>query len=69
MIDSKSSELSRRRLFAAAGSTAALATAAVVLPLVPQADAVDAAAKPAPDAGGGYQLTQHVLRYYQTARV
>jgi hypothetical protein len=25
--------------------------------------------KPAPGKGGGYQETQHVLRYYQTTRV
>jgi hypothetical protein len=26
-------------------------------------------AKPAPEKKEGYQVTQHVLRYYQTARV
>jgi hypothetical protein len=31
---------------------------------------VDAAVdKPAPEKGGGYQLTEHVLRYYQTTKV
>ena len=30
---------------------------------------VAALPKPAPDTGGGYQLTEHVRRYYQTAKV
>jgi len=62
--------LSRRRLFAGAGTAGALAAAAAVLPRT-QADAPVAAAEPAaaPEAGGGYQLTAHVQRYYQTAKV
>ncbi|MES2960242.1 MAG: ubiquinol-cytochrome c reductase iron-sulfur subunit N-terminal domain-containing protein [Pseudomonadota bacterium] len=69
MKESKSAELSRRRLFAGAGAVGALAAAAVAVPLVRPSEAVVAAAKPAPDKGGGYQVTQHVLDYYQTARV
>jgi hypothetical protein len=64
------SKLSRRRLFAGAGTAGALAAAAAALPRLNAADkAVTAAAGPAPEAGGGYQLTQHVLDYYKTARV
>ena len=54
MTDTKLSELSRRRQQTGAGS-------AEVASAVP--------AKPAPDKGGGYQVTQHVLDYYQTTRV
>ena len=64
------SPVSRRRLFAGAGTAGALAAVASVLPQ--QREAVVAAvapAKPAPEAGGGYQLTAHVQRYYQTAKV
>ena len=62
--------LSRRRVFAAGGAVGALAAAAAALPLVRPAGA-DAPAPLAalPDTGGGYQETQHVLQYYQTARV
>jgi sugar (pentulose or hexulose) kinase len=63
---------SRRRLFAGAGALGALAAAAAVMPsLEAPAEAVQAAAPPQPDASakGGYQLTEHVRRYYQTARV
>lgn len=62
--------LSRRRVFAGAGTAGALAAAAAVLPLAETpapAAAPDAAA--ADDADGRYQVTQHVLHYYQTARV
>lgn len=64
------SPLARRRLFAGAGTAGALAAAAAVLPLAkPSNPVADASPKPAPEAGGGYQLTAHVQRYYQTAKV
>ena len=68
--DSPASPVSRRRLFAGAGTAGALAAVATVLPLQKQAAvATDPALKSAADANGGYQLTAHVQRYYQTARV
>lgn len=69
MNEPKTAELSRRRLFAGAGAAGALAAVAVAVPLTGPTEAVVAAAKPAPEKGGGYQVTQHVLDYYQTARV
>jgi len=69
MSDSKTPELSRRKLFAGAGTAGALAAAAVALPLARPTEPVAAAAKPAPEKGGGYQVTQHVLDYYRTTRV
>lgn len=64
------SPVSRRRLFAGAGTAGALAAAAAVLPLAPAPEST-AAAEPqaAPEAGGGYQLTAHVQHYYRTAKV
>ena len=62
--------LSRRRLFAGAGTAGALAAAATVLPLQRETAPLAAATpKPAPVAGGGYQLTAHVQQYYQTTKV
>lgn len=63
--------LSRRRVFAGAGTAGALAAAAAVLPLAetPAWAAPGEAGKMPPDADGRYQVTQHVLRYYQTTRV
>ena len=65
------SPLSRRGVFAGAGAIGAVAAVAAVLPKVqapPQAAV--AALTAAPEAQpGGYQLTEHVQRYYQTARV
>ena len=63
-----SATLSRRRMFAGVGGAGALAAVAVVLPVskapVPVAVVAQTAA-----SDGGYQLTEHVKRYYQTARV
>lgn len=65
-----SSTLSRRRVFAGAGTVGALAAAAAVLPMArPAADAQRADAPATPASDGRYQVTQHVLRYYQTAKV
>jgi hypothetical protein len=69
MSDQQQPVLGRRRVFAAGGTVGALAVAAAVLPLSRPAETTASAAKPAPDQGGGYQLTEHVLRYYQTTRV
>jgi len=71
MSESTRPLMSKRRLFAGAGTAGALAAAAVVLPLARPGEALEAKPepRPAPDEGGGYQLTEHVLRYYQTARV
>ena len=60
--------LSRRRLFAGVGAAGAVAAAAAVLPLSKSVTAVVAEAAPVA-AKAGYQLTEHVQRYYQTARV
>ena len=60
--------LSRRRLFAGAGAVGAVAAAATVLPLAKIAAPALAQSLPAAK-DAGYQLTEHVQRYYQTARV
>jgi hypothetical protein len=63
------SKVSRRRVFAGAGAVGALAATAVVVPVVRDGAQPADASRPLPDKGGGYQVTEHVLRYYQTARV
>jgi 2-polyprenyl-6-methoxyphenol hydroxylase-like FAD-dependent oxidoreductase len=60
--------LSRRTVFAGAGAAGAMAAAAALLPRTPQT-VVAEKAPAAPDADAGYQVTPHVLRYYQTAKV
>lgn len=60
--------LSRRTVFAGAGAAGALAVVATALPLREQAATAPAVEKAA-EAEGGYRLTEHVQRYYQTARV
>ncbi|MCI4429840.1 MAG: formate dehydrogenase [Burkholderiales bacterium] len=61
-------KLSRRVVFAGAGTAGALAAVAALLPGKP----VElAAAKPVVDVDktAGYQETPHVLHYYRTARI
>ena len=64
-------QVSRRRLFVgagAAGAVGALAAATSTVPLTtPDTAVTDASASTDPE--GGYRLTPHVLRYYQTAKV
>lgn len=67
--DARQPVLSRRTVFAGAGAVGAAAAAAAVLPGVVHNAAAPAAPVAAPAAGSGYQLTEHVQRYYQTARV
>ncbi len=60
--------LTRRTLFAGAGAAGIAAVAATALPLRQAAAPVVEVAAAAVEADG-YQLTEHVKRYYQTARV
>ena len=59
----------RRSLFAGAAGVGALAAAAVVLPEIQTPAAVAVASDRSLDPNGGYQVTPHVLRYYQSAKV
>jgi hypothetical protein len=62
--------LSRRTLFAGASTVGALAAAASVVPgVAPTAGPVVLTPKVMPERGGGYSLSDHVKRYYGTARV
>lgn len=61
--------LSRRQVFAAAGTAGALTAIAAAVPRTSGQADPQAQPKPAPEKGGGYQVTQHVLRYYETTRV
>ena len=64
------SKLSRRTLFAGAGTAGALAAAVSVLPAVKSVpEAALAVAQVKPERGGGYSLSEHVKQYYKTAHV
>jgi hypothetical protein len=59
-------QLSRRTLFAGA---ATLGATVVAVKLLPGAQpSAPPGARPPPENGGGYRLTEHVKRYYQSAR-
>lgn len=59
--------LGRRKVFAGAGAAGALAAVATVLPS-PAPTEPAAQAAPQPAQGGGYRLTEHIKRYYASAR-
>lgn len=63
--------LSRRTVFAGAGTVGALAAAAAVLPGTQPTDAQAPAKAAIPDdqRHGRYQVTAHVQHYYRTAKV
>ncbi len=65
------SKLSRRTMFAGAATVGAAAAAVTLMPSAVQDLAAQPAQalKPPPDKGGGYQLSEHVKRYYKTTLV
>jgi hypothetical protein len=64
------SVLKRRGLLLGTGVAAVAGVAAAVTARTLQAPAPEPAARSAADASAeGYRLSQHVLRYYETARV
>ena len=60
---------SRRGFFFGAAATGAAAAAVMALPGVQLPEADVAEPKPAPEKGGGYQLSEHVKHYYRTTRI
>ena len=60
--------LKRRGLLLGAGAAGAAVLAVKALPGTAPAATATVAAAAVVDSAGGYQLTQHVLRYYETAR-
>lgn len=62
-------KLSRRTLFAGAGTVGAVATVASLMPAVQPATPAGQEPKVTPAKGGGYSLTEHVKRYYKTTLI
>ncbi len=60
--------LKRRGLLFGAGAAGAAALAVKVMPGAAPVATAAVAAKKVIDPAGGYQVTPHVLRYYDTAR-
>ena len=63
-------KLSRRTLFAGASTVGALAAVASLLPSARElATPAASLPRPAPEKGGGYSLSAHVKKYYQTTLI
>lgn len=59
--------VARRGFFAGAASVGAVVVGAAAIPAVRQETRPEQ--KPMPTRGGGYQLSEHVKRYYKTTLV
>jgi hypothetical protein len=64
-----SSKLSRRTLFAGAGTVGAVAATVGLLPTAQTVAQAPAVPQVKPERGGGYALSEHVKQYYKTTRV
>ena len=60
---------SRRGFFMGAAAAGAAAAAVTAMPGINTPSAELNQLPPAPENGGGYSLSEHVKRYYQTTRV
>lgn len=63
------SKVSRRRLFAGATTVGAVAAVASVLPSVQSVEPQPAQPADKPHRGGGYHMSEHIKRYFQTTRI
>lgn len=68
-MSSSPSKLSRRTLFAGAGTVGALAATVGLLPTAQTVAQAPALPRAKPERGGGYALSEHVKQYYKTTRV
>jgi hypothetical protein len=62
-------KLSRRTLFAGAGTAGAVAAVASMVPAAKSVAPVEAQPRVAPAKGGGYHLSEHVKRYFKTTQI
>lgn len=63
------SKLSRRSLFAGAGTVGVAAAAVAIVPTTALQPAAPAAPKEPPARGGGYHLSEHIKQYYKTTLI
>lgn len=62
-------KLSRRTLFAGAGTAGAVAAVASLMPAAKPVEQAAPEPKAAPARGGGYHLSEHVKRYFKTTQI
>ncbi len=62
-------QLSRRTLFAGAGTLGAAAAAVSLLPAVRTADPSPADKPQPPTRGGGYHMSEHIRKYFKTTLI
>lgn len=65
----ETSQPSRRAFFSGAATVGVTAAVVTALPRLSPEPVEAQSLPPAPENGGGYTLSEHVKRYYQTASV
>ncbi len=68
-MSSNQNQASRRRFFLGAGAVGAATVVATVATQLPSVPAQAQAEMPPPERGGGYKVSEHIQRYYRSARV
>ncbi|MEY2659414.1 MAG: hypothetical protein RLZZ123_586 [Pseudomonadota bacterium] len=68
-MSSNQNQASRRRFFVGAGAVGAATAVATVATQLPSVPAQAQAETPPPERGGGYKVSEHIQRYYRSARV
>jgi hypothetical protein len=68
-MDKVENKSSRRGLIFGAAAAGSAAVAIVALPKIAPQEVAAEVLKPAPEKGGGYQLSAHVKRYYSTTLI
>lgn len=69
LSDSPQPRFRRRQWLAAGGAIGAAVATVAALPVIRNATPATTSPQPLARERGGYELTQHVLRYYQTTRI
>ena len=68
-MSKEQSRPSRRGFFMGAGAVTAVAAVATVSQTLGSPEAQPQLKQPTPERGGGYNVSEHIQRYYRSARV
>jgi hypothetical protein len=68
-MNKNETQSSRRGMLFGAAAAGSAAVALVALPKGAPQEALTESLKPAPEKGGGYQLTAHIKQYYSTTLI
>lgn len=68
-MEKSQAKTSRRGLLFGTAAAGAVVATVAALPAIKATEATPTLAKPAPEKGGGYSMSEHVKHYYRTALI